>query len=183
MILLLCFSFDRQEIVDALLAAHRNNHYVRVGADYNMTMKGQTRDQLSCLKRLLAGGVPVSLIQGDPLGPVYESAGRGSFGNLKGIQHSKGLLCGQYAFIGSANWTLSSRANREITVMMNLEKERGKHDALREKFEDVMSYGQPFSEDLAVSALRARSQSPAPKRAAGATAKRFYAASLLTAPP
>ena len=170
-VFLLRFSFDRMEIVEALIGAHLRGCRVRVGADYNMTMHGRTRDQVMCLRKLVASGVEVVLIQGDPLGPVYRAAGRESFGNLKGIQHSKGLLVGNRSFIGSANWTTSTRGNREITVQ-TLHKKDSEIRMLREAFVQILSSGQPFSGDAVEQAARARTQSPK----IGRTQRRFNGA-------
>ena len=85
----LAFTFDRQDIVDALIACKRAGHQIRFGADYNQTVGGRTRDQIACLSRLNANGVEVNLIRGYPLGPVYQTEGRQMFGNLQGIQHCK----------------------------------------------------------------------------------------------
>ena len=118
----LAFTFDRQDVADALIACKRAGHQIRFGADYNMTVGGRTRDQVACFSRLNANGVEVNLIRGYPLGPVYQSEGRQSFGNLQGIQHCKSFYAEismedamfKSFVIGSSNWTLSSRRNCEM---------------------------------------------------------------------
>ena len=171
LILLLCFSIDRAEIIEALIEAHQRGCRVRVGADYNMTMYGRTRDQVQSLRRLTAAGVEVLLIQGVPLGPVYRAAGRECFGNLKGIQHSKGLLVGKRAFIGSSNWTTSTRANHEITMMTSLHDEE-QLLTMQGAFVSILACGRYFSSDQGEAAARSRSSSAR----VGKTQSRFITA-------
>ena len=55
--------------------------------------------------------------RGERLSPVYEKAGRATqLGSLMGALHAKAVLIGRHAFIGSTNWTVSSRANHECSV-------------------------------------------------------------------
>ena len=111
---MLGFSFDRSELVCALIGAKKRGCHVRVVLDKDMTLKGRTRDQLSSSKELVACGVLVRIAAGVPLGPEYRAVGRSVPGFLNGIQHSKAVLAGREAVIGSANWTTSSRSNWEL---------------------------------------------------------------------
>jgi len=181
----LAYSFDRQEIVDALLGCHRAGHHVKVGVDYGMTMYGKTRDQQACLKRLAAGGIEIVLIRGDPLGPVYRSAGRQMFGNLQGIQHCKTFYAEymekeqkkKVLILGSANWTLSSQCNCEMSVLNDLSGNSEASDDALEMITEYFSRGTAFDENRAAAAMRARSASPK----VGRTQKKFAEAEKLKA--
>ena len=164
----LAFTFDRQDIVDALIACKRAGHQIRFGADYNQTVGGRTRDQIGCLSRLNANGVEVNLIRGYPLGPVYQTEGRQMFGNLQGIQHCKSFYAEiskkdtvfKFFVIGSANWTLSSRCNCEMSLFLDITDEPQQSVRVKEMMEDYMNRGQPFTSDKATASMRARSASP-----------------------
>ncbi len=66
---LLGFSFDRAEIVQALVGARRRGCLVRVVLDHNMTLQGKTRDQYGSAKELAACGVLARVASGRPLKP------------------------------------------------------------------------------------------------------------------
>ena len=68
-------------------------------------------------RQLIAAGVQVRFSRGKRLSPVYAKAGRANqMGSLMGSLHAKAVLIGRHAFIGSTNWTVSSRANHECSV-------------------------------------------------------------------
>jgi phosphatidylserine/phosphatidylglycerophosphate/cardiolipin synthase-like enzyme len=68
-------------------------------------------------RQLIAAGIQVRFAKGKKLTPVYEEAGRSTkLGGLMGSLHAKACLIGKHAFIGSTNWTVSSRANNECSV-------------------------------------------------------------------
>ena len=58
------FSFDRSELVHALISARKKGCLVRVVLDRQMTLHGKTREQLSSAKELVACGVLVRLAAG-----------------------------------------------------------------------------------------------------------------------
>ena len=155
-----------------------------------MTMHGQTRDQVSCMRRLVSGGVETKMIQGDRRRPIYESQGRDFKGGWSGIQHAKAMYVEfeekhriplepgkerqlvKILLFGSANWTLSSRCNHEVSAMVNMSGMTDKSEEIRRKFEEVMQKGEPFDVERAKEA-RSRSQSPGK---IGATQKRWNSA-------
>ena len=128
-----------------------------------MTVGGRTRDQIACLSRLNANGVEVNLIRGYPLGPVYQSEGRQSFGNLQGIQHCKSF----YAELG-----VISRCNCEMTMFLDLTDEPQQSVRVERMMEEYMNRGQPFSSDKATASMRARTASPV----IGKTQRKFHEA-------
>ena len=74
------------------------------------------------MKQLLAAGVSVKLAKGNWLSPVYQDAGRpNNLGSLGGALHAKSVIIGRRVFVGSTNWTVSSRANQECSVHLTLD--------------------------------------------------------------
>ena len=73
------------------------------------------------------------LQKGGPLAPEYLRVGRTISGT--GIQHAKTLLADHTLVVGSTNWTVSSRANSEVGVMVRLHPsgERLVRDALESR--------------------------------------------------
>ena len=176
----MCYGFDRQEIVDGLIACHRQGHLIRFGADHGMTTGGRTRDQLSCMKRLMAQGVETNLIKGMKLAPIYAEEGRTTGGGWQVFQHCKTFFAmvpfegsmKQIVILGSANWTLSSRCNHEMSMMIDVSEHGAVPIALRGKLDGIMNQGQQFTSDRAAAIVRARSQSPG----IGPTQRRFMQA-------
>ena len=209
----LAYSFDRMEIVDALIRCHKLGHKVRFGIDYHQTHYGNCRDQMACVRKLAAEGVEVNMIQGETLGPVYRAEGREMHGNWKGIQHAKGVLiqvpeiegrativdrrdwferglgahpnlitqierreAKNLFVVGSSNWTLASRCNCEMSVIMDITENRSHSLEVEQMFEEYMNRGQLFNANRATASMRARS---AP--IVGRTQARFNAARALSA--
>ena len=150
------FSFDRNDFFVALLGAKRRGCRARVLLDKSMTLTGRTRDQLSCAKELVAGGVLVRVVDGVPLTAEYAKVGRRVPGHLRGIQHSKLCMVGDQLLAGSCNWTTSSRSNWEIGVHTRIIH----HEAVRE----LVTAGWAGATDLSIATIgeahRARSESP-----------------------
>jgi phosphatidylserine/phosphatidylglycerophosphate/cardiolipin synthase-like enzyme len=121
---LMAYTFDYQPLVVVLCAAKAGTptRRVEVVLDKNQTFAGQTRQQNSMVRQLIEAGVHVRCTQGFLLTPVYALAGRSiNMGGLKGALHAKACIIGKQAFVGSANWTVSSRGNQECSmhVMMD----------------------------------------------------------------
>ena len=75
-------------------------------------------------RQLLNAGVEVRLSQGMRLTPVYAAAGREErLGSLVGILHAKSINVGSMAITGSTNWTVSSRANQELSTCFFMDDE------------------------------------------------------------
>jgi phosphatidylserine/phosphatidylglycerophosphate/cardiolipin synthase-like enzyme len=155
---MLGFSFDRAEIVSALVGARKRGCLVRVVLDHNMTIKGKTRDQFSSAKELVACGVLLRVTTGVPLGPEYQAVGRSVPGFLNGIQHSKAVLAGREAVIGSANWTTSTRSNFELGL--HVEFNASHADIVEEMFLGSWHAGKEFALASASATQHARSCSP-----------------------
>ena len=167
---LLAYSFDRQEIVDGLLGCHQAGHQIKFGVDHGMTTSGRTRDQMACLKRLIGGGISTVLIRGQALAPIYASEGREMSGGWQGIQHSKAFYAEvpfkgtvyRLLIIGSANWTLSSQCNCEMTMFLNVTNNQKLAEDVKAMMEGFMSRGQTMDTSKAAAIARARSASPGP---------------------
>ena len=63
-VLFFAFTYDREDITDALLRAKAKGLEVKIGADRSNTLNGRTRNQLPKLQQLDAGGVEVNVVQG-----------------------------------------------------------------------------------------------------------------------
>ena len=101
-------------------------------------------DRLSQMK---AGGVKVLLsagVSGD-----------------SGIQHSKTVLCDEYAVIGSCNWTTASRSNHEIDVLLALN-EVGLA-AYDERVGFIKEHAQEFSDEMERAGRESRKEKAAAK--------------------
>ena len=64
------------------------------------------------------------------MAPEYKKVGRAVVGN--GLQHAKTVLVDDMLVVGSCNWTVSSKANSEVAVLirMNSSGERLVRDVL-----------------------------------------------------
>jgi phosphatidylserine/phosphatidylglycerophosphate/cardiolipin synthase-like enzyme len=116
---LMAYTFDYGPIVAALCAAKASapERRIEVVMDRLQTLSGPTVNQNSMARQLIAAGIQVRFSRGKRLTPVYDEAGRSSkLGSLMGALHAKAVLIGKHAFIGSTNWTVSSRANHECSV-------------------------------------------------------------------
>ena len=125
-VILLAFTFDREDIALKLITAASSGSAVIGVFDKKMAVSGQTRLMMGQLSRMAAGGVAVRVLEGDLTTADYEAVGR-SGQNFKGIQHAKGLLVYRrdeaYALVGSCNWTTASRANSEMSLALRAKAE------------------------------------------------------------
>ena len=98
--------------------------------DYRTTLSSRPRDQQQFAQQLQANRIPVTLLKGGPLAPEYKKVGRAVVGT--GIQHAKTVLVDDMLVVGSCNWTVSSKANSEVAVLirMNSSGERLVRDVL-----------------------------------------------------
>ena len=113
------YSWDREDMTDAVINAFQRGCSVRVLLDCSMTVKGKTRDQLSSAQRMRAAGVDLRLGDGTALSPEYNLVQRKVFGNSRGIVHAKVVSVGEETLVGSANWTTSSRCNVEVVAHLS----------------------------------------------------------------
>ena len=80
-------------------------------------LSGPTVNQNAMARQLIAAGIKVRFATGKKLTPVYDEAKRNhKLGGLMGSLHAKACIIGKHAFVGSTNWTVSSRANNECSV-------------------------------------------------------------------
>ena len=155
---MLGFSFDRKEIVQALVGARRRGCIVRVVLDHNMTLQGKTKEQYSSAEELASCGVLVRVASGIPLKPEYDMVGRSAPAYLKGIQHAKAVIAGREAVIGSANWTTCSRSNQEMGVHIELNASHA--GVIEEMFLSRWHDGMDVEDASKAAVHRARSNSP-----------------------
>ena len=117
-VLLLGYTYDLPEIHEALLHAVSRRVDVKVGLDRRTTLSGKPRDQQQMAQQLQANRVALVLQKGTSLGPEYARVNRAVSGT--GILHAKCLLADGMLVVGSANWTTSSRGNKEVGVLIRL---------------------------------------------------------------
>jgi phosphatidylserine/phosphatidylglycerophosphate/cardiolipin synthase-like enzyme len=118
------YTFDYQPLVAALCTAKAAapDRRVDVVLDRAQTLSGPTKNQNAMARQLIAAGVRVRLARGNRLSPVYQEAGRpNNMGSLSGALHAKSIIIGRHVFVGSTNWTVSSRANQESSVHLTLD--------------------------------------------------------------
>eukprot|EP00969_Alexandrium_andersonii_P362553 15459975-Alexandrium_andersonii.AAC.1 len=60
----MAFTWDRQDVTEALTRARARNVPIRMGVDRRQTLDGKTRDQTARLLELAAVGVEVYLLTG-----------------------------------------------------------------------------------------------------------------------
>jgi phosphatidylserine/phosphatidylglycerophosphate/cardiolipin synthase-like enzyme len=155
-VMLFGFTYDRQDITDALNRAAHRGVEVQVGLDRRYTLSGKCRDQLQTAKQLRAEGVVVNLLDGESLADHYRMVGRTVYG--LGIARAKVLHSDRGTVIGSCNWTTSSRSNYEIGVWVELRPTEAK--SLRTKLQLAWLAGAELRE-AEVSREQQRSVSPA----------------------
>ena len=107
-VVLTAFTFDYEEVCQALVKAAARGVRVELYVDRNHTLTDATVMQPAQLSSLRKQGVVVYLTS---------SAQRG------GIQHSKTILCDDTLLVGSTNWTNSSRSNHELSLAVSLSPE------------------------------------------------------------
>ena len=133
-VVLLAFTFDREDVAEVLIATKSRGVTVRVIADRRQTLTGAV-EQRRVLQLLAAKGVHTRVLSGFPLTPEYLAAGRNALGGLKGILHTK-MMCiaypGQHVEVlsGSANWTTSSRGNHELNTLVTFPRGDAQGDEL-----------------------------------------------------
>ena len=142
------FTFDLYIICQCLMAAGQRGLDVLSVFDTSHSLRGTTKFMVDCLASLRTSGVKVLLSNGI----------RGESG---GIQHSKTLLCDEYAVIGSCNWTTSSRSNHEIDVLLALN-EVGLA-AYDERLGFIKETAVPFTDDMERAGREHRKQAAANK--------------------
>ena len=131
------FTFDRAFYKNALIGKHQEfvtikarggqsatcEGTVTVLVDRGMSFRGSTTNQLSVLKEMAAAGVTVILVSGIVSNRYYQEEGRAG-GGWHGIQHSKGAMNEETAFVGSANGTCATGGHLEDGCWMVLTPER-----------------------------------------------------------
>ena len=156
-VLLLSFTFDREDLVEALVLARRRGVRVTVGSDKRWTLSGKTKNQLQMLLKLQAEGCEVRCLVGVSCGPEYRAVGRNPYNGL-GLLHAKVVHTDVGSVIGSCNWTTSSRANIEVGVHVKLTSQESSR--LSEEWAAQIEEGLPLREAAQLAEQRARSESP-----------------------
>ena len=156
-VLMLSFTFDREDLVDALVAARRRGVQVTIGSDKKWTLSGKTKDQLKMLLRLQAEGCEVRCLVGVSCGPEYRALGRAPYNGL-GLLHAKVVHTDGGSVIGSCNWTTSSRANIEVGVHVKFTSQESSR--LLDEWSAQILDGVPLREAAQLAEQRARSASP-----------------------
>ena len=129
--------------------------------DRNHTLAGATKAQAERLSELLLRGATIRLTAG--------------VGGNSGIQHSKTLLVDrEFLNAGSANWTINTRSNEEINVLIRLSAEGLKQ--YEERIEYMLGHSVPYQGALELRShehreARARAKSQEPGNGARAKPK------------
>ena len=155
-IYLLCYTYDLPELQEALIAAALRNLTVVVCLDHRTTLSSRPRDQQQFAQQLQANRVKVMLLKGGPLAPEYKKVGRSVSGT--GIQHAKTCLVDGMLVVGSCNWTVSSKANSELAVLIRL------HDSAYAAVKQIIELRIAGGERLETALSRPRSRSASASR-------------------
>jgi phosphatidylserine/phosphatidylglycerophosphate/cardiolipin synthase-like enzyme len=122
---LMAYTFDYPPLVVALCTAKAATpgRRIEIVMDRGNTLSGPTKSQNAMARQLMEAGVNVRFAAGKRLSAVYDEARRPGhkLGGLMGALHAKACIVGNYAFVGSTNWTVSSRANNECSVHVLLD--------------------------------------------------------------
>ncbi len=122
---LMAYTFDYPPLVAALCTAKAvtPGRRIEIVMDRMNTLSGPTKSQNAMARQLMEAGVSVRFAAGKRLSAVYDEAhGPGyKLGGLMGALHAKACIVGNYAFVGSTNWTVSSRANNECSMHVLLD--------------------------------------------------------------
>jgi phosphatidylserine/phosphatidylglycerophosphate/cardiolipin synthase-like enzyme len=121
-ITLTCYTFDLDELTNALSEAAERSVNVTVIADKRHCHGGTTKFQADRMNRMRQRGVRVLLADGLPIQDAYGEIGRKVRPGM-GIQHSKVMVSDDHMIVGSTNWTTSSRSNHELSVLNHLTSE------------------------------------------------------------
>jgi phosphatidylserine/phosphatidylglycerophosphate/cardiolipin synthase-like enzyme len=117
---LMAYTFDYPPLVVALCTAKAATpgRRIEIVMDRGNTLSGPTKSQNAMARQLMEAGVNVRFAAGKRLSAVYDEAQRPGYklGGLMGALHAKACIVGNHAFVGSTNWTVSSRANNECSV-------------------------------------------------------------------
>jgi phosphatidylserine/phosphatidylglycerophosphate/cardiolipin synthase-like enzyme len=163
---LVAYSFDRRDIAEALLLAHRSGVQVRLAVDSKQTLKGP-KEQFAVVQELVVGGLEVRVVSGVSIKDAYAAAGRNVSTGFMGIQHMKMLAIEPKSsnepgcvVLGSANWTTSSRANVETSVKLEIDKKDQSWRDLMIHLAALWRQSISLIEADVKAAQRSRSQSP-----------------------
>ena len=135
---LLAYTFDLEDIVEALVAARARRIVVRACFDAKQAAGASTRRTRGAIQRLEAHGVEIRVVSGKPLQDAYGT----TVVQGVGIMHCKCLLADRCFLAGSCNWTTSSQANHEMTVKVRLS-EAG-FRLVSERMAALFAAGRPF---------------------------------------
>ena len=160
-IVLMGYTYDYPALQEALLAAAARKVSIKIGLDHRTTLSSRPRDQQQFAQQLQASGIEVVLLRGGPLAPEYRAVGRSVTGS--GIQHAKTMYAddghgGALVVIGSCNWTVSSRANSELSALVKL------HQPGAKTIEQVLAMRMSSGERLEAVMSRPRSGSRSSSR-------------------
>ena len=114
----MAFTFDRQDIVDALKKAKLKGVDVILVIDRAFTLSCKTKECMPRLQELEAHGIKVRLASGHSAKQEYAAVGRSYTG--RGIVHGKVVHTETESVIGSCNWTTSSSTNEEVGLHVKL---------------------------------------------------------------
>ena len=153
------------DVTERIIESFLNGNWTEVFADRQVAGTGNSCPNMpDRMTELAAAGVPVGLLVGENARQYYAAADRECSG--RGIMHSKVLRIGSVLMIGSANWTTRSKANWELTAVIDLNEDGC------QQFEQWMVLFRSAAEPLAgqIESYRDRKANEAATKAAKASA-------------
>ena len=113
------YSLDQPQIIAGIKEARGQGAKLQVAVDFGQT-KGRSK-QVHAVKDLVYAGVPTYLVEGVDIRPKYKEFGEPCGVDVRGSLHAKSFRVGYYFYAGSTNWSISSRANCELGMLVFLE--------------------------------------------------------------
>ena len=146
------YSFDQPDLVTGLKACMEKGARVQMISDLSQA-SGKTKQQLQVLKELQSSGAKIRMIRGLPVNAAYAADRRSvKVGTgLRGLHHAKSTLIvlpdGTAKLeIGSCNYTTSSKANRECSIVIKTSEDESLVRTWVKTFEETFQHGNAIDE-------------------------------------
>ena len=146
------YSFDQPDLVTGLKACMEKGARVQMISDLSQA-SGKTKQQLQVLKELQSSGARIRMIRGLPVNAAYAADRRSvKVGTgLRGLHHAKSTLIvlpdGTAKLeVGSCNYTTSSKANRECSIVIKTSEDESLVRTWVKTFEETFQHGNAIDE-------------------------------------
>ena len=142
-VLICAYSFDHPLMIDKVVEAACRGVVVQLCMDKRYLLGDQmsktgTKLLISALDDIARAGrgrgrLRIFQVEGRRAQAMYGRYGRRVSDDLMGSLHAKVMYCYPYLVVGSTNWSISSEANKELSVLIEVE-----DDETRDYVEDEL---------------------------------------------